>query len=233
MVKWPGTSGTIFIRAIVIPTANPNHASARSFADRVIVIAPGRRDRARQRGASGGPTDCAGDGADLGDGHEDGVAQQHTCAGGDANTENGGRRSAVTLVDSANAGVDHAPASQGKDQATGGDEVSVEALEQREQSGGEDDLHDPARAHGLLEGDGRHEFFAGEQTPGSYIGDGGNDAGVESNADKYRHPDGAKEALRAEFGAGLFGGLAHRFEASHEIGDNLDHQQNRDQRECE
>ena len=83
---------------------------------------------------------------------------------------------------------------------------------------------------GLLERDGRHEFFAGQPAPWSHECDRRDDAGVEENADKDCHPDGAKEASRAEVRAGLFCGLAHRFEAGHEIGDDLNDQQNRNQR---
>jgi hypothetical protein len=54
-------------------------------------------------------------------------------------------------VNASDAGVDHTAASQGKEQAAGGDEISVEAFEERQQASGEDDVDDPARTHGPLE----------------------------------------------------------------------------------
>src|SRR5207302_6106872 len=56
------------------------------------------------------------------------------------------------------------------------------------------------------------------------------DAGVEKRADDNCHPDGAKESLSTELGACFFRGFAHRLEAGHEVRDDLNYQQNRDQR---
>ena len=133
-------------------------------------------------------------------------------------------------MNGSDAGVDHTAASQGKEHAAGRNEISVEAFEERQQGGGEDDVDDPSRPDRLLKCHGRHEFLAGQQSPGSDKGDCRNNAGIEKNADENRHPDGAEEASRSEVRAGFFGGFSDRFEAGHEIRDDLHHQQNRDQR---
>ena len=138
-------------------------------------------------------------------------------------------------VDFSGASVDEAAASQGEEQAAGGDEISVETFEEREQGGGEDQIDDPFRgeaapADGLLKGDGGHEFFTGELTPGSDEGDGSDYADVEEDADEDGHPDGAEEVGGAEFRAGFFGGFADGFESGHEIRDDLQDEENRDQR---
>ena len=70
-------------------------------------------------------------------------------------------------MDAAGSRVDEAAASQSKQQAAGGDEISVEALEQRQQRRGEDDVDDPARTHCVLEGYGGHELVAGQFVPGA------------------------------------------------------------------
>ena len=60
--------------------------------------------------------------------------------------------------------------------------------------------------------------------------DRSDDAGVEDEC-RRRSPSRWREKIsRAEIGAGFFRGFAHRFEAGHEIRDDLNHQQNRDQR---
>jgi hypothetical protein len=82
----------------------------------------------------------------------------------------------------------------------------------------------------LLECDGGHKFFAGELVPRGDECDCGDDAGVEECADDNGHPDGAEESLRAKVWAGFFGGLADGFESGHEVGDDLNHQENRDPR---
>ena len=117
-----------------------------------------------------------------------------------------------------------------KEQAAGGDKVSVEAFEEREQGGGQNDVDDPARTDRLLKRDSGHELFADQLMPGSDECDGRDDARVEKGADEDRHPDGAVEAARTEIGAGLFRGFADGLESGHEIGDDLDHQKNGDER---
>src|ERR1051326_3097491 len=133
-------------------------------------------------------------------------------------------------MDDSGARVDHTAASQGKEQAAGGDKISVETFEEREQRGRENDVDDPTGAQRLLKGDGGHKFLAGQLMPGSDESNGHDDAGVEQDADEDRHPDRAKEATGTEVRAGLFGRFADGFEAGHEIGDDLNHQQNRDER---
>jgi hypothetical protein len=63
--------------------------------------------------------------------------------------------------------IDQAAASQGKQQPAGGYEISVEAFEQRQQRGREDDVDDPARAHCALEGNRGHELLAGQSCQGA------------------------------------------------------------------
>ena len=93
--------------------------------------------------------------------------------------------------------VDQAAAPQGEQQAAGGHEISVEALEQRQQSCGQNDVDDPARANRLLKGDRRHELLAGQAVPRRDKPYRGHDAGIEENADENSHPDGAEESARA------------------------------------
>ena len=133
-------------------------------------------------------------------------------------------------MDSARARVNQAAASKSKQQAAGGYEVSVEALEQRQQRRRQDHVDNPARAHRALKCDRRHELLTGQFVPRSHECDCGDDNRVKKNADQDRHPYGFEKSLRSRnSGAGFLRGLAHRFESSHEIRDDLQHQQKRDQ----
>ncbi len=64
-------------------------------------------------------------------------------------------------------------------QAAGGNKVSVEDFEQREQRGRENDADNPAGTDGLLEGNGRHEWFRRQLVPRRDVSDGGNHDDVE------------------------------------------------------
>src|ERR1022692_4218939 len=132
-------------------------------------------------------------------------------------------------MDLAGAGVDQAAAPQGKEQAAGGYEISVEAFEQRQQGCGENDVDDPARAHGALEGNCGHELLTGQLVPWRYECNCGDDDCVEENADQDGHPDGFEKSLAAKLGSGFFGGLADGFESGHEIRDDLNHEEERNQ----
>src|SRR6266516_3529151 len=138
-------------------------------------------------------------------------------------------------MDGPGARGDHAPASHREEQPAGGDEVSVEALEEGQQGGGENDVDDPSsgkavRTKRLLEGHGRHELLAGEQAPLRDERNRGDDACVEENADDDGHPDCAKESAAVEVGVGLFSRFADGLESGHEVRDNLNDEQNRYQR---
>jgi hypothetical protein len=119
-------------------------------------------------------------------------------------------------VDSSNARIDHTSAAQRKEQAAGGYEVSVEAFEEREQGGGEDDIHDPARAQRLLEGHGRHEFLAGQLAPGATNATA---ARCSVEAMPMRLPSVARERSPGCGDQGwLLRRLANGFKTSHEVG---------------
>src|SRR5271168_589920 len=133
-------------------------------------------------------------------------------------------------MDLASSRVDQATASQSKEQAAGGYEISIETFEQRQKSRGQDYIHDPARAHRPLESYRSHELVVGQFVPGSNECYGGDDDCVEKNADEDGHPDGFEKSLAAKFRGGFFGGLAYGFEAGHEIRDDLQHQQDGNQR---
>src|SRR5713101_8423790 len=132
-------------------------------------------------------------------------------------------------MDLADAGVDQAAASQGEQQAAGSDEVSVETFEQRQERRRQNNVDDSARAHCPLKRDGGHEFFAGQIVPRSYICDCGDDHGVENNSDQYGHPYGFEKSGPAKFGSGFFSSFANRLESGHEIGDDLNYEQERNQ----
>src|SRR5580700_216062 len=133
-------------------------------------------------------------------------------------------------MDLSGSGIDEAAASQGKQQAAGGYEISIEAFEKREQCRRQDCVDDPARADGALESYGGHELVVGQFVPGSNKSYGGDDDCIEKNADQNGHPDGLEKSLPAKFGRGLFGGLAYGLESGHEIRDDLQHQEDGNQR---
>src|SRR5580658_3625377 len=128
-------------------------------------------------------------------------------------------------MDLSGSGIDEAAASQGKQQAAGGYEISIEAFEKREQCRRQDCVDDPARADGALESYGGHELVVGQFVPGSNESYGGDDDCIEKNADQSGHPDGLEKSLPAKFGRGFFGGLAYGFESGHEIRDDLQDEQ--------
>src|SRR5579863_7468135 len=181
-------------------------------------------------GTSRRPSYRAGDGADLRDWYEDRIPKQHTRGSGDSDAENrcGGRL--MLGMDAADASDDQATTAEGEDHAAGGYEISVEAFDQRQQSGDEDEVDDPARAHGMFEGHCGHEFFIGQFVPGSGECDRRDDNCVEENADENRHPDSFEKCLRAKLGGGFFGGFGDGFESGHEVRDDLHDQQKRNQR---
>src|SRR5580700_6649019 len=112
--------------------------------------------------------------------------------------------------------LDKAAASQGKHHTAGSYEISVEALNERKQCRHEDDIDDPARTYGALEGHGGHEFFASQLVPWRDECDRGDDDCVEENADQDGHPDGFEKALAAKLGCGFFSSFADGFESRHE-----------------
>ena len=60
----------------------------------------------------------------------------------------------------------HQPApSHGEKQAAGGNKISIKHLEQREQSGGQNNADDPARSGGVLERNGSHEWRSDQALP--------------------------------------------------------------------
>ena len=137
-------------------------------------------------------------------------------------------------MDRSSPGGDHATATECEQQAARSYEVSVEALNEREQSGSEDDVDDPfsGEAGGtdrLLKSDGGHELLAGQSMPGSNKGDSGDAAGIKQDPDDDCHPDRTKETRGAEFGARFFSSFADGFEARHEIRYDLHDQHNRDE----
>src|ERR1700678_3546265 len=132
-------------------------------------------------------------------------------------------------MDAAGARIDQAAASQGKQQPAGGDEISIEALEQRQQRSHENYIDDPARAHGTLESNRRHELLAGQFVPRSDERDRGDDGCVKENADEDGHPSGFEKSLIAKFRSGFLRGFADGFESGYEIRDDLHDQQERNQ----
>ena len=124
-------------------------------------------------------------------------------------------------MDLAGSRIDEAAASQGKQQAAGSYEISIEALEKREQRRRQDYVDDPARTDGALESYSGHELVVGQFVPWGDERYCGNDDCVEKNADENGHPDGLEKSLPAKFWRGFFGSLAHGFESGHEIWHDL------------
>src|ERR1700678_1416558 len=113
----------------------------------------------------------------------------------------------------ASAGIDHAAPSQSEHETTGRHEISVEALEQRQQSGSKNDVDDPPRTYCLLKSHGRHELLADQRVPWRNEPHCSNNASVEKNANENGHPDGAKETSAAEVGIRFFRRFAHRLKS--------------------
>jgi len=129
-------------------------------------------------------------------------------------------------VDGGEARSDSAAAGVGKEQARGGGEVSVEALEEAEEGHEENELNGPVLAEAMFEGDGGGEAFAEEGLPGSDVGDGDDTHGVEKSADAESEADGLHVACLAKIRVGFFGVLGDGFKTGHEIRNDLQREEN-------
>ena len=81
----------------------------------------------------------------------------------------------------------HAAAAHCEEEAAGSHKISVEALEQRQQSRGKNNIDDPARTNRLLKSDRRHEPLASKASPGRNKCNGRDNRSVEKQADHYSH----------------------------------------------
>ena len=123
----------------------------------------------RQKSRAGrGPSDRARHRANLGDRNQDRVPQKHTNAAWLS------PRTALPSTESdfgdelRHPRCNHPTPSQGEEQATGGNEISIEALEQRQQGCRKNDIYNPPRPERLLECNCGHEPGAGQTTPWSH-----------------------------------------------------------------
>jgi len=82
----------------------------------------------------------------------------------------------------------------------------------------------------LLEGNGRHERFRRELVPRRDIRDGRNHDDVENKTDDDGRPDSAEISARTEFGICFLGGLGDRFVSGHEVRNDLQDENNRNER---
>src|SRR6266851_9331240 len=124
-----------------------------------------------------------------------------------------------------------APAER-KQKAAGCNEISIEALKQAKHRSNEDETNRPLRSHHLPKRGGSCEPFAKQSLPWRHIRNGRDDSHIKRRADKERQHYGSEKVPRTEFFVGLLGGLGDGFEPSHEVRNDLQHQQNRNQRCC-
>jgi len=171
--------------------------------------------------AGGEPAEGGSHGADFGDGDEDGIAEEEANEGANRNADDSDRRRGKYGVDGGEARSDSAAAGVGEEQPGGGGEVSVETLEETEESHDEDELNGPVLAEGILEGEGGGETSAKEGLPGGDVADGEDAESLEKGADSEGEADGVHVAGLAEIGVGFLGVFGDRFETGHEIRNDL------------
>src|ERR1700676_4646017 len=180
--------------------------------------------------ASGEPAKGGGGGSHFGDGDKGCVAEEQSRRGTGADHQHGGVRSLEARVNAAELLRDRAIAAEGEEQAGRGHEVAVETLEQPEHGDGQNKLNGPARAEGLLEGDGGGEALAEEALPRCDVGDRGDGEGVKKCANSQSQGNGIHVAPGAQVWVGLLGVLGDGLEAGQEEGHDLQGKQDGSQR---
>src|SRR5438445_12949445 len=107
------------------------------------------------------------------------------------------------------------------------DKIAIEYLKKGEKCRGQNDPDNPMRTGGILKGDGCHELFTRQSSPGSGVCHRCNYGRVEENPHNNCHPDCCEEATSAESRAALLRRLRYRFVACHVIRNDLHDQQHR------
>src|SRR5262249_16697966 len=151
-----------------------------------------------ERGARSQPAEGRCHRPDLRDRNKYGVAEKksHQCRGGYPKDRDRGR--AKTLMDDREAGGDRAGSGKGEKQPGRGEEVAVEQWEEAEHGHEENEVHGPARANAVLEGNGSSKTFAEEAFPRRDIGHRGNGKRVEESTHTESQGDGAHVILVPE-----------------------------------
>src|SRR5262249_31154014 len=127
-------------------------------------------------------------------------------------------------------GMDEAAPADAEEQPRRRHEVSVEDLDQRKQRREEDDPRHGSGGERALEGGLGPEVVRDELAPRKDERDREDDRAVEEDPADEREGDDALEPLGIKAFARLLGLLADRLEAGHEVGDDLQDEQDREDR---
>src|SRR6266581_3866264 len=190
----------------------------------------GARLNQPEREASGEPTECGRGRAHFGNRDENGIAEQQTRRGSGANREDGRARRPKTRMHAAQALGHRTGSAQREQQPAGGNEISVEALEQPEESHRQNQTDGPFGSDGLLEGNCRGETPAEKALPRRDVRNRSNRERVKQRPDEQRQGDRLQEAAAAEAGMRFLGAFRDGLKARQKIGHDLKSQEDRDER---